>query len=101
MTLENPPKRILILCFSSPRLSRYLEYLEVKSAPNNKIIADTYTQVNKAIIAPTEPYIKLYTKGKDFKYQENTMFAPVNDRDARIAPGKTIVKFTSVFGRNL
>jgi hypothetical protein len=39
--------------------AEYDAYREVTRAPNSKMIADTYTQVNNAIMAPIDPYTTL------------------------------------------
>ena len=54
LTRESPVQRSLTPC-ASPTFAANAAYRDVASAPNSKMIADTYTQVNKAITAPTDP----------------------------------------------
>ena len=82
LTRDSPIHSSLNPCTSPPRLSANLAYREVASAPNNKMIAETYTQVNSAIIAPSGPYTTLYT-GERLHVQEEPPLGAVEGERRR------------------
>ena len=63
------------------------------------MIAETFTHVNRAMIAPIGPYTTLYI-GNVLTYQMNPHFAPSKLREPISAPNQTSLKDTLVLGRN-
>ena len=61
------------------------------------MIADTYTQVSRAITAPTDPP-RISNTGYALTYCKNPHLAPSNPRHENKAPSQTSLNPTSVFG---